>query len=151
MNASQQRSYSFAQLGAGKTADINRNENKKIVERWGSVTGWGKRTPIAVINFQINSGPDRYSISAYVKAIGGWNERPFVTASGWIIPWEIFIPLSCYPHVFHGFIKLFVPFGIIYIGWGPNRCNRWNFFFCLGCSFSLYSFFFSVSLCCSFG
>lgn len=33
MNASQQRSYSFTQLGSGKTADINRNENKKIVER----------------------------------------------------------------------------------------------------------------------
>lgn len=107
--------------------------------------GWGKRTPIAVINFQVNSGPDRSSITTDVKGIGGWNERPFVTASGWIIPWEIFIPLSCYSHVFHGFIELFVPVGIVYIGWGPNRCNRWGFFFCWGCSF-----FFSGSLCCSF-
>lgn len=60
-----------------------------------------RRTPIETVNFQINSGPHRYSVTVDAEEIGGWNERPLVTASGRIILQEIFILLSCYFHILY--------------------------------------------------
>ena len=110
-----------------------------------------KHTPIAIFNFQINSGPHRYSVTADVEGIGRWNERPLVNASGWIIPQEDFAPLYFYFSFFPWIHRALCASWDHAYRVGFKQVQSLKFLLLLGLFLLSCSFPFSGSLCCSFG
>lgn len=83
-------------------------------------------------NFQL---PNKFRPPWLLRYTGRGGNRWMEWKTTWHRIWlnhpigDFYSPVFLFFLSFHRFVELFAPVGIMYTGWGSNRCNRWGFFF----------------------